>query len=196
MKIHGIGNIKGINMSKAFQIKDFPDYYATDNGDIYSRNFNHTGRIKKLTARKDKDGYLDVCLWNSTGRHWCRVHRLVAETFIPNPESKPQVNHKNGIKDDNRVENLEFCTNSENQTHAYRVLGRKNPRLGMRGGKCPFAKTVLQIKDGKIIGEFYGMKEAERQTGTRSQYISNCCRGVQKTASGFQWTYKYNNDKI
>ena len=76
------------------------------------------GRIMK--QKSDKDGYLSVKLThpNSKGKH-LRVHRIVATSFICNPESKPQVNHKNGIKSDNNAVNLEWCTLSENRIHAY-----------------------------------------------------------------------------
>lgn len=75
-----------------------------------------TGRT--LKQQKSIKGYMRVSLSLNNKRFNTSAHRLVALSFIPNPENKPQVNHKNGIKDDNRVENLEWCTNSENQIHA------------------------------------------------------------------------------
>jgi len=75
-----------------------------------------TGRI--LKQQKSIKGYMRVSLSLNNNRFNTSAHRLVALSFIPNPENKPQVNHKNGIKDDNRAENLEWCTNSENQIHA------------------------------------------------------------------------------
>ena len=72
-----------------------------------------------------KRGYYEVGLRKNGIKKYYLVHRLVAQEFIPNPENKPQINHKNGIKTDNFIENLEWVTNSENILHAYRVLGRK-----------------------------------------------------------------------
>ena len=177
-------------MSRALQIKKFPDYYVTDAGDIYSRNYHQTGRIKKLTLKTSKTGYIYVCLYKDTGKHHCLVHRLVAETFIPNPENKPQVNHKNGIKRDNRVENLEWCTISENIKHKYSVLGYQGNMTGRLGPLSPFSKPVIQIKNNKIIKEFNGAHEAERETGIYFTHITACCNKKRKTAGGFQWEYK------
>lgn len=81
----------------------------------------HAGKV--LNPSVDKDGYLFVRTKTFGGN--TRVHRLVALAFIPNPEDKPQVNHKNGRVSDNRPNNLEWCTNSENHLHAFRTLGRK-----------------------------------------------------------------------
>lgn len=183
-------------MSKSFKIKDFPDYYITDAGDVYSRHsdeFNNPlGRFKKLKPKKDRYGYLCVDLRTKGTHHHRTIHRLVAETFIPNPENKPQVNHKNGIKTDNRVENLEWTSASENVRHSYYVLHRKKSRawLGKKGKDNPHSKIVLQIKDGEIIAEFYGTMEASRNTGARASGICLCCNGKQETCGGFQWKYK------
>ena len=81
-------------------------------------------RIKKL--RLDKDGYLLCDLNKNKKRTTNKIHRLVAKAFITNPENKSEVNHKNGVKNDNSFENLEWCTRSENEKHAFAILGKKS----------------------------------------------------------------------
>lgn len=177
-------------MSKALQIKGFPEYYVTDSGEVYSRNLynNPNGRIKRLKKTLEQTGYYTV---NLKGRI-ISVHRLVAEAFISNSEKKPCVNHINGIKTDNRVENLEWCSYAENNLHAYRVLGRSYipPFKGKSGKEIRFSKVVEQIKDGNVIAEYYGCHEADRETGITYKNISACCLGKRKSAGGYQWRYK------
>ena len=97
-----------------------------------------SGRIRKLYQWKS--GYPGVGIIMNTGKkRILRVHRLVADAFMPNPYDKPQVNHKNGDKTDNRAENLEWCTPSENQRHRIDVLGKKN-----------FGRRVRCVETGKI----------------------------------------------
>jgi hypothetical protein len=103
--------------------KDIPGYdgyyQVSSKGGLRSSYFESKTLKPDLTSR----GYLQVKLYTPDKKANFLCHRLVAMAFIPNLENKQQVNHKNGIKTDNRVENLEWVTRSENQIHSYRVLG-------------------------------------------------------------------------
>lgn len=177
-------------MSKAFPIKGFPEYYVTDNGDVYSRKKD--GRFRKMKLSKNKDGYLCVGLVKNKKQKTKRVNRLVAETFIPNINNLPQVNHKNGIKTDNRVENLEWISASGNTKHTYDVLHRKPSKawLGKFGKDHHNSKLIQQVKDGTVIAEYYGAAEAQRKTKICFGNICACCRGERNFAGGYQWRYK------
>lgn len=98
-------------------IEDYPWYEVSDRGDVRNSRTN-----KILGRRLDKDGYRQVQLYNNGAALNHKVHRLVAEAFIPKDDRRDQVNHLNGDKEDNRAENLQWCTRSENTRHAYGEL--------------------------------------------------------------------------
>lgn len=117
------------------------DLYADEDGIL-----RYISTKEKIRTSRDKDGYLRCTLT-------CKnkgVHRIIAEKYIPNPENKPCVNHKNGIKDDNRIENLEWVTHSENEKHSYDVLGKKGQRVPMYGITNGFAKPFVD-KETNIV---------------------------------------------
>ena len=112
-------------------------YSATEDGFIYSHIFN------RILSKKSK-GYVCMRLCKDGKQKPIRVHQLIAQTFIPNPNNYPDINHKNGIKFDNRVENLEWCTRSFNITHSFRELGR----LPVVGKHHPKYRPILDLQTG------------------------------------------------
>jgi len=101
------------------------DYTTTLCGKLMSKKYhptrNHNKKLREIKPTLGNDGYLRVCLYCDNKRNDKLLHRLIAENFIPNPENKPQVNHKNGVKTDCRVNNLEWSTEKENTQHAVRI---------------------------------------------------------------------------
>lgn len=169
-------------------VKNFEGLYqVSDDGQVKSVKRikrNNAGyqevneRIRKLTP--DKDGYLRVCL-SKNNKHYLRtVHRLVAEAFIPNPDNYPVINHKDENKQNNNVENLEWCTVRYNTLYGEGML-----KMAMTQGK-----VVEQLKNNKVINEYYSTYEASRQTGVPQPNIHKVCSGKRRTAGGYEWRYK------
>lgn len=148
----------------------------------------YTLKPKLLKPCLNNKSYLTVTLAKN-GRSFPRlVHRLVAEAFLLNPDNKPQINHIDGDRTNNNVDNLEWCSQSENNLHSYKELGRI--KIGLKGKKSTLSKIVLQIKDNNIIAEFYGTYEAERKTGIARQSIGKVANGKLKQAGGYRWIWK------
>lgn len=118
-------------------------------------------------------------------------HSLVLLTFVWERPDGYEINHKNGVRTDNRLENLEYCTKSENELHKYRVLGTQIWNKGVFWWDNPQSKPVLQLdKEWKLIKEWWGVREIARKTWYDNSSISKTCRWVRKTAYGFIWKYK------
>lgn len=120
------------------------------------------------------------------------VHRIVAMAFLPNPESKPQVNHKNCIKTDNRLDNLEWCTASENAKHAYEngLLPKCFSSQHQPTGPHPKRRAVVQLdKEGNFMAQFDSIIEASRITKINHKMISMVCVGRRFRAGWCLWKY-------
>ena len=159
------------------------------------QKFYHNRSDKILNLTKCGAGYFKIILSKNGVNKNHMIHRLVAQAFILNPENKPTVNHKDGNKHNNCVDNLEWATYSENIQHAYNLgLNYGSDKLKGRARKLSKAsKAVFQIDrdKNKILNEYYSLREAERQTGIKAQSICNCCNNKKgcKTAGGYIWYY-------
>lgn len=154
-------------------VKNFEGLYEiSDKGDVYSLI---TGKILKHSIKRT--GYHQVTLSKAGRLTYKGVHNLVAESFIPNPEGKKQINHKDGNKSNNSVGNLEWCTSQENIIHAIYTLGERKIRVKQFS------------KDGHLVKIWDSIVEAGIGTGIKPQHIWRNAQGLRKSTGGFVFKY-------
>ncbi len=163
---------------------------------VKSLNYNNSWDSKVL-KNNSTWRYVQVMLYRNLKSRRFLVHRLVAQAFIPNPEKKPQINHKDWNGFNNVIENLEWNTESENQCHSYRELWRK-PTTNAKWKfweENPSSKDVIQYDTNlKEIKKWWSIKDVQRELWIIAGSISNCCNWKKwaKTAGGFIWKFKTN----
>lgn len=187
--------------------KTIPDtdnlYFANEDGEIMSSSRPHAfvshgkkmsylrnGKILKKVVNSYGYYCVTIKLLNGTQKI-IAVHQLIAKTFIPNPENKPQVNHIDGNKLNNKISNLEWCTVKENIQHAFRTGLNKGgkPWLGKFGKEHNRSVPVIAYNlDGTFYKEYDNIAEASKDLNIKSSsHISSCIKGKRKSAGGFIW---------
>lgn len=165
-------------------IKEYEGLYQVSNfGRVKSLKF---GKEKVMSPVLHTRGYLNIELSNKGLRKVKKIHRLVAEAFIPNPKNFPQVNHKDENKTNNSVDNLEWCTSQYNCHYGTRIKRFSDNKK----------KKIYQFDlNGNFIKEWKSAVDIEKETGLEKSNIRCCCRGEIKKAYGFIWRYidEYNN---
>lgn len=152
-----------------------PYYMIDKKGNV----FNCEGH--KMTLHKTEQGYLRVKLSRGCKRGMYSVHRLVGFTYLDNTQNLPVINHIDGVKDNNCVENLEWCTHSHNNLHTIFLYG-----LPTHARK---KVNQVSLESGEIINTFDSMKIAMDETGVQKANISKVCRGERDYAGGYFWEY-------
>lgn len=151
-------------------------YKVSNLGRILSLNYKNTGKAKLMNPSDNGCGYLKVDFRKNRKTKTCYVHRLVAQTFIPNPENLPEVNHKDQDKTNNSVENLEWCTREYNNNFGTHIE--------------KMSKKVLQLSlSGELIREWPSTAECGRN-GFSQSAVCNCCNGKKPQYKGFRFEYK------
>lgn len=143
-----------------------------------------TLKSQPIKKRQDAKGYVRVYLNDKGTTKFVSVHRLVAKAFLDNPYNKPQINHRDGVKTNNCVDNLEWCTNMENQAHA------KQHNLYKRSEKCgrmPIPVAMIDPLTGERVATFKSMSEAAQKTKIFAPNIRKVTLGMRHTAGGWKW---------
>ena len=182
---------------KSLDFIGFPNYEISSLGRVKSLNYHREKKPQILKLQLDCHGYPKIILWkNCIGKKFL-VHRLVAFAFLPNPENKPYIDHKNCIRTDGRVSNLHWVSQKENQNNPLTrkhisewQIGDKGSMWGRFGKQHPRYKTVIQLTlEGEYVNTWYGVREAGRILNINASSISACCRGQLNQTAGFKWQY-------
>lgn len=168
------------------EIKGYEGIYEISNlGNVKSLKRIVKGRwgntkisSKILVPAKDKDGYSVVALCKNGGQKVSKIHRLVAEAFIPNPNNFIQINHKDENKTNNNVSNLEWCNAKYNSNY-----GTRTNRIKEKTSK----KVIQYEKNGEVVAFYDSVNQAKRTT--KISHIYDCCNGKLKQVGGYIWRY-------
>ena len=152
-------------------IAEYPNYSINEFGEVKSIYVS-----KKLKPRTAGRGYYCYQLRNENGVKNEYIHRLVAKTFIPNPENKPHINHKDETKTNNIVDNLEWCDEKYNNNY-----GTFRERISKS-----MSKAIICVELNKL---FYSQKEASKSMNIDQASISFCCYHPNRTAGGYHWKF-------
>lgn len=164
----------------------------------YKENHSKLQKVEEKikTVSIDNIGYYRVCLYKDNKLKNARVHRLVAQTFIPNPDNLREVNHKDGNKLNNNIDNLEWVTSSENNKHAWNtglhICTEKQRKQLSKNNQKYKSKEIHQLDlNGNYIRTWINAHEASRQLDIDRSTISQCCTGGRrnKTAGGYKWCF-------
>ena len=179
-------------------IEGYEGYYMVSNlGNVKSLNYHRTGKERLLKPRKDKGGYLRVALCKDGKEKDYYVHRLAANAFLENSKNLPQVNHIDQNKENNCINNLEFCSSKYNcnygdrsERQAEKLRGKKQSEEHVRKVAEKHCKPIFGInKVSGLIIEFSSAREAEKHLGIANQSICACCKGRLKSCGGYAWYY-------
>ena len=170
-------------VSNMGRVKSLERIRIANNGKSETAQFPVKEKI--LSVSKQTQGYSQVSLCKNGTQKSYRLNRLVANTFIHNPENKPEVNHIDGNKDNNRVDNLEWVTSAENQKHKVE-----------NGLVKPYRRPILQIDDnGNVVAEYGSIKEAAETLNYSKGNICSACNGKRNgRANGYYWRYKFERE--
>ncbi len=180
---------------RSAKIRGYPDYLVYEDGRIYSNKSN-----KFLKYNITRNGYPTVELFNECGSSRILVHRIVALTFVPNPNCLPQVNHKDENKLNPSAGNLEWCTAKYNLNYgtaikrrvAHTDYSRSFYKEAAFRNSMAQRRPVQQLLNGIVIADYESSAEAWRQTGINAAHINACCNNKPKrnSAGGFSWRFK------
>lgn len=170
-------------------IQGHKTYFVNQIGEVYSKRSN-----KKLKPSKDKYGYLYYVISENYERTTMKAHRIVAQAFIENPLNKPTVNHKNGNRSDNRVENLEWATHREQLTdvRTYQNIMARAAKTDYRamGEKRNFGRRKTAVyREGELLDVYESLRTATKAYGANYSKASMCANGQRKTAGGLVFCF-------
>ena len=174
-----------------YQVSNLGNVRSLDRVSVTKHGVHTPRKGKLLRQANDKNGYKLIGVQVNSIKKIAKVHRLVAQAFVSNPDNLPCVNHINGIKHDNRAENLEWVSYSQNTVHSYEVLKRKSAGFGKLGKLHKQSHVIEQVcmTTHKVIHTFHGTGEIVRMYGFDNSSIHKCCKGRHRSYKGFIWRY-------